>query len=481
LTDWTALPISDATRARLLEIGYTAPTEVQEATLEKALAGKDMVVMSRTGTGKTGAFGITIAERCETTPILQAVVLAPARELTVQVAEELRRIAAGRGLGVQAVIGGDSMAEQVRGIEAGAQVVVGTPGRVLDHLRRGTLKFDRVMILVLDEADKMLDMGFAQEMSDIMAFLPETRQTLLFSATIPLGIRGLIYHYLEEPSWVLLSEDFAYVKEVDHRYVLTPRLSKDDVLYKLIEYDNPPSSMIFCNTRSEVRMVANCLSRKGLPVAMLSSDLPQKKRERVMAQFRSRGIHHLVATDVAARGIDIEDLTHVFLYSTPDSPENYIHRAGRTGRIGKGGVALSLVSASDLVSFNRLVNRYHLDVKERTVPRDEEIRERKVARVLARLSEEAGAAPPDDLESMRDVAEALSQHPERAKLLAYLVSRDFSGPIAGEEVEAEETESMAASPRAQSTQGAQGGQGGQERKPGKGGRRGRRRPRPPNR
>jgi ATP-dependent RNA helicase DeaD len=440
-TSWDALRLSAEVRQSLAEMGYQAPTEVQQATLSKALAGHDLVVMSRTGTGKTAAFGVTIAEKLE--PSLgqvQAVVLTPTRELALQVTDELAEIGKGRGLAVQVIYGGDSMEDQVRGIAAGAQIVVATPGRLLDHLKRRTLRLDEVRIFVLDEADKMLDMGFAQEMSEILNYVPEKRQTLLFSATIPLGIRGLIYHYLSDPQWVLLSEDFAYVKEVDHSYIITPRLQKDQVLYKLIEHDDPPSSMIFCNTRGEVRMVAHYLAHLGLPVAMISSDLPQRKREQVMERFRAGGIRHLVATDVAARGIDIEDLSHVFLYSTPDSPENYIHRAGRTGRIGKSGTAISLVSASDLVSFNRVVNRYHLKVHERSVPTDEEIRERKRQRILARLVAEAARAPAEELSALADVADAVATHEERARLLAYLLYKDFSGPVAGEELEQEEEE-----------------------------------------
>ncbi len=240
---------------------------------------------------------------------------------------------------------------------------------MLDHLRRRTMKFDAVKMLVLDEADRMLDMGFAVEMGQIMEYMPpEGRQTLLFSATIPLGIRGIIYHYLSDPEWVLLSEDQIYVKEVQHLYCLTPRLHKEATLYKLIEYENPASSMIFCNTKEETRLVYTFLAGKGLPSAMLSSDLPQKKREKVMARFKAGEIRHMVTTDVASRGIDIEDLSHVFIFSTPDSPEQYIHRAGRTGRVGKSGRAISLVSAHDLMNFNRLVKRYHVDVGELSVP-----------------------------------------------------------------------------------------------------------------
>jgi len=444
-SSWDALGLSAPVRQSLAAMGYQAPTEVQQATVTKALAGHDLVVMSRTGTGKTAAFGIAIAEKLDAKlRSVQAAVLTPTRELALQVSHEVAEIGKGPGLAIQAVYGGDSMEDQVRGLQAGAQVVVATPGRLLDHLKRRTLSLDGLRVLVLDEADKMLDMGFAQEMSEILNYVPEKRQTLLFSATIPLGIRGLIYHYLSDPEWVLLSEDFAYVKEVDHTYLITPRLQKDQVLYKLIEHDDPPSSMIFCNTRGEVRMVAHHLSHLGLPVAMISSDLPQRKREQVMARFRAGGIRHLVATDVAARGIDIDDLSHVFVYSTPDSPENYIHRAGRTGRIGKSGTAISLVSASDLVSFNRVVNRYHLKVRERSVPTDEEIRGRKRERILARLAAEAERAPAEELAELADVADGLAAHPERGRLLAYLLYKDFSGPVAGEELESEEVEPVPA-------------------------------------
>jgi ATP-dependent RNA helicase DeaD len=415
-------------------MGYERPTEVQKDTIPLFLEGHDLVVQSRTGTGKTAAFGIPIIEKIDVSlGGVQALVLTPTRELTLQVRDEIARIGAVKGALVVAIYGGDSIDDQVRSIRAGAHVAVGTPGRVLDLLRRGSLKLGAVRSLVLDEADRMLDMGFAVEMGHIMAFVPEERQTLLFSATVPLGIRGLIYNYLSEPRWVLLSEDFAYVKEVRHTYIITPRMQKEVVLEKLIEYDQPSSSMIFCNTREEVRSVANFLTRRGLPAAMISSDLPQRKREQVMARFRAGTIRHLVATDVAARGIDIEELSHVFIYSTPDSPEAYIHRAGRTGRSGRGGTVVSLVSATDLVSFNRLENRYHLQLEERSVPTEAEVEARKTDRLVALLAEEASSVPADDVEDLRKVAEAICVHPDRARLIAYLIQRDFPGP----EIEAE--------------------------------------------
>ncbi len=434
---FSALDLSAQTLASLDAMGYKAPTDVQFETIPKALGGKDLVVQSRTGTGKTAAFGIPIVERIDDEREgVQAVVLAPTRELALQVAQEIAEIGRGKGVKVQSVYGGDSMDRQVEGIRAGAHVIAGTPGRVLDHLRRRTLKFDGVRTLVLDEADRMLDMGFAVEMGQIMEYVPAERQTLLFSATVPLGIRGLIYHYLQDPEWVLLSEDQIYVKEVEHVYCLTPKLHKETTLYKLLEYENPASSMIFCNTKEETRLVYTFLLGKGLAVAMLSSDLPQRKREKVMAAFRAGEIRHLVTTDVASRGIDIEDLSHVFIFSTPDSPEQYIHRAGRTGRVGKSGRAISLVSAMDLMNFNRLVKRYHVEVRELSVPSEEEVQARKVDRIVTGLAAEGQNLPLDDFAEYSPIARRVAEHEHRDRILALLLRKNFQPPPAEAEDEA---------------------------------------------
>jgi ATP-dependent RNA helicase DeaD len=426
---FAALELSAQTLASLEAMGYKAPTDVQFETIPKALTGKDLVVQSRTGTGKTAAFGIPIVEKIDPErDAVQAVVLAPTRELALQVAQEIAEIGRGKGVKVQSVYGGDSMDRQIEGIRAGAHVIAGTPGRVLDHLRRRTLKFDAVKTFVLDEADRMLDMGFAVEMGQIMEFVPAERQTLLFSATVPLGIRGLIYHYLQDPEWVLLSEDQIYVKEVEHLYCLTPKLHKETTLYKLLEYENPASSMIFCNTKEETRLVYTFLGGKGMAVAMLSSDLPQRRREKVMGGFRLGEIRHLVTTDVASRGIDIEDLSHVFIFSTPDSPEQYIHRAGRTGRVGKSGRAISLVSAMDLMNFNRLVKRYHVEVKELAVPSDEEVQSRKVDRIVTVLAAEGQNLPLEDFAEFSPIARRVAEHEHRDRIVALLLRKNFQAP-----------------------------------------------------
>jgi ATP-dependent RNA helicase DeaD len=409
--------------------GYTAPTPCQAETVPRALSGKDLVVQSRTGTGKTAAFGIPVVQKIDPAlKAVQALLLAPTRELAIQVGQEVAEIGADRGIKVTCIYGGDPIERQLEGIRGGAQVIAGTPGRVLDHLRRGTLKLDRVQTMVLDEADRMLDMGFAVEMGEIMSFVPEERQTLLFSATIPLGIRGLIYHYLTEPEWVLLSEDQIYVKEVEHLYCLTPKLHKETALYKLLEFEHPASSMVFCNTREETRLVYTFLAGKGLPVAMLSSDLPQRKRERVMEQFRRGEIRHMVTTDVASRGIDIEDLSHVFIFSSPDSPEQYIHRAGRTGRVGKSGRAISLISAMDLMNFNRLVKRYHVEVAELQIPSDGEVQERKEERIVTRLAADGQALPLEDFAEFSPIARRVAEHEHRDRILALLLRKFFEPP-----------------------------------------------------
>jgi ATP-dependent RNA helicase DeaD len=278
-------------------------------------------------------------------------------------------------------------------------------------------------------------------MAQIMEFMPAERQTLLFSATVPLGIRGLIYHYMAEPEWVLLSEDQVYVKEVEHVYCLTPRLHKEATLYRLIELENPVSSMIFCNTREETRYVHSFLEGRGLPSAMLSSDLPQKSREKVLAALREGRIKNLVTTDVASRGIDIEDLSHVFIFSTPESPEQYIHRAGRTGRVGRSGRAISLLSAHDLVSFNRLVKRYKIEVKEIGVPSDEEVQARKTERIVSELADDAVGLSVEDFLAFGPAARCIAAHDKRDRIVALLVKRatEAGKPVVEAKLPAEES------------------------------------------
>ena len=407
-------------------MGYGQATEVQARSIPIARSGRDLIVESRTGTGKTTAFGIPIIEKVDASvPRVQALVLCPTRELSVQVADELGRLGQGSGVRVLAIYGGDSMTRQIDGLKQGAHVVVGTPGRILDHLGQRTLRLDATRFLVLDEADRMLDMGFEKEVKQILDQVPKDRQTLMFSATIPSSIEAIALKYQREPDRLMLSQDALYVTGVQHLFCILSRMDKAAALYRLIEYETPASSMIFCNTKAETRLVHSYLALRGLPVAMISSDLPQKKREQVMRRFKSKALKHLVATDVAARGIDIEDLSHVFIYSTPDSSDQYIHRAGRTGRIGKTGRVISLVSAFDLMNFNRLVRANHLKAYEIDVPSDEEVARRKVRRIVETLKELAARLTPDERAEYEAMARGILDDADRLAIVGYLLKTHF--------------------------------------------------------
>src|SRR5882672_4565351 len=423
---FSTLDLPEPILKSLEAMGYGQATDVQARSIPLARSGRDLIVESRTGTGKTTAFGIPIIEKVDATkPQVQALVLCPARELSIQVSEELGRLGHYSGVRALTIYGGDSMSRQLDGLRRGAHVVVGTPGRVLDHLRQGTLKLDAVRFLVLDEADRMLDMGFEKEVRQILDQVPKDRQTLMFSATIPSSIEAIAIKYQREPDRLMLSQDALYVTGVQHLFCILSRMDKAAALYRLIEYETPASSMIFCNTKAETRLVHSYLALRGLPVAMISSDLPQKKREQVMRRFKSKALKHLVATDVAARGIDIEDLSHVFIYSTPDSSDQYIHRAGRTGRIGKTGKAISLVSGFDLMNFNRLVRANHLKAYEIDVPSDEEVARRKVRRIVETLKELAARLTPEERAEYEAMARGILDDAERLAIVGYLLKTHF--------------------------------------------------------
>ena len=407
-------------------IGYRQATDVQAQAIPRARAGRDLIVQSRTGTGKTAAFGVPIIERLDISlHKVQALILCPTRELTVQVAEEVGRIGSSSGARVLSIYGGDPMPRQLEGLRRGAHVVVGTPGRLLDHLRQRTLKLDSVRILVLDEADRMLDMGFEKEMTQILERVPKDRQTLMFSATIPSSIEAIASRYQRNPERLMLSQDSLYVEDVLHLFYIVPRMGKAAALYKLIEFEDPSSSIIFCNTRAETRKMHDYLAMRGLPAAMISSDLPQKKREQVMRRFKKKDLKHLVATDVAARGIDIEDLSHVFIYSAPDSPEQYIHRAGRTGRIGKTGKAISLVSGFDLMNFNRLVRANNLKAYECDLPSDEEVARKEVRRNVETLKALAAKLTPQERAEYGAIAQGILSDDDCVNIIAYLLQTHF--------------------------------------------------------
>jgi len=386
--------LADPIQQGVRELGWRTPTPVQEKVLPVMRAGRDLIVQAHTGSGKTGAFGIPISEAAN--PELdhcQALVLVPTRELANQVAEEVGALGRHKGVRCVPIYGGVGYQHQIEAIEAGAHVVVGTPGRILDHLGAGRLRLDGVRILVFDEADEMLSLGFWPDMREIQKYVPKERQSCLFSATIPERVQSLARVFLRDPEYVSPSEGQLAPQQIEHFYVVTTAQEKDSNLVRLLEYEDPESAIVFCNTKSDVRFVTAHLQRRGFDADQISGDLTQTAREQAMARIKSGKLRFLVATDVAARGIDISDLSHVIGYSAPESPEVYVHRTGRTGRAGKAGVAISLVSGLDIGNFRYLQQVNRIKIRERKLPTDAEIRQRQRERLMVKIEQEMRLLP----------------------------------------------------------------------------------------
>jgi ATP-dependent RNA helicase DeaD len=430
------LPLTPEVRRAVDELGYVHPTPVQLAVFEPATRGKDLVVQARTGTGKTAAFGLPIVDQLarKNVAAVQALVLCPTRELALQVTRELSALAKHRGVRVTAVYGGAPMPRQVAEIKAGAQVVVGTPGRVLDHLHRKTLDPAATRLLVLDESDEMLSMGFLPQITDILSFLPANRQTLLFSATLPADIRRMAETRLKTPTFLTLSGDHIGALEILHLVYVVPG-DKLGALIQVVETENPESAVVFCNTKDETKRVAAALEQQGYAADWLNADLAQNDREKVMDATRKGELRFLVATDVASRGIDISHLTHVINFDFPESAEAYLHRTGRTGRAGRTGVAISLVGPRDVGNLYMLRLTYKLRPIERQLPSAVEKKTRQEADLLRMFAEAfvTRRPHPDDLALARRVL----THDQAEVIIAGLL-RDHLGvrPDAVEEATA---------------------------------------------
>jgi len=389
--------LPDDVKAGLRDLGWTTPTPVQARVLPLFRTGVDLIVQARTGSGKTGAFGLPIVCTVDTALAeTQALVMAPTRELANQVATEITAMGRHRGVRTLPIYGGVGYAQQLAGLEEGAHVVVGTPGRMLDHLGAGRLKLDHVRMLVLDEADELLSLGFWPDMKEIHSYLPRQRQSCLFSATIPEKVRSLARVFLHEPEFVTLSEGQLAPSEIEHFFYVTTATEKEANLVRVLEYEDPESAIIFCNTKDDVRFVTAYLQRRGFNADQISGDLAQAARESAMARIKAGEIRFLVATDVAARGIDISQLTHVIGYSTPDQPEVYVHRTGRTGRAGKAGVAISLVSGLDIGNFKYMQNVHKIEITERKLPSEADILGRIRERLQVKVEHEMRGIPERD-------------------------------------------------------------------------------------
>jgi ATP-dependent RNA helicase DeaD len=386
-TTFAELGLGSAVLRALLDMGFTEPMEVQCSAIPLVREGRDILVQSRTGSGKTAAFAIPFADWIADPkePFPQAIVLLPTRELALQVAAETARICATTDIAVVPVYGGAPMGRQIEQLREKAQIVCGTPGRVLDHIRRGTLKLDKIKCVVLDECDEMLSMGFQEDIETILDETPSSRQTLLFSATIPEGIQRLSRRFMRDAETLTLSADFIGVHEIRHTYYSIPGGQREAELSRILAFEEPERALIFCNTREETGRVAEYLRRQGTNAEPISSDLSQSEREDVMQRMRAGSIRFLVATDVAARGIDIENLPCVINYTFPESPEMYIHRTGRTGRAGRSGHAISLIGPTEVGSFYYLKLLYKIKPEERSLPSEAEVRSHREGERLSHL------------------------------------------------------------------------------------------------
>jgi ATP-dependent RNA helicase DeaD len=369
-------------------LGFEQTTPIQALTIPLLMSGADVIAQAQTGTGKTAAFAIPIMERVDpASRSVQALVLTPTRELALQVAEACYAVGRYCGVSVLPIYGGQDYQHQLRGLRAGAQLVVGTPGRVLDHIRRGTLKLESIRIVVLDEADEMLDMGFSEDIASILDKTPKERQTALFSATVPARIQSLARRYMRDAQLAAISHEARTVPQTRQVYYETSQNAKPDVLTRILDFQAPHSALVFCRTRREASDLASTLRARGYDADAIHGDMSQSQRERVLRAFRDGRVSLLVATDVAARGLDIPDVTHVINYDIPDDSDAYVHRIGRTGRMGRKGEAITLVTPRETRLLRVIEREIRKKLSPLRLPTPEDIEARRREEFLASLRE----------------------------------------------------------------------------------------------
>ncbi|HZK42906.1 MAG TPA: DEAD/DEAH box helicase [Syntrophomonadaceae bacterium] len=355
-------------------MGFEETTPIQARTIPLALTGKDLIGRAQTGTGKTAAYGIPLVEKCDqNNNAVQALVITPTRELAMQVAEELNRIGQYKQVKSLPIYGGQDIGRQIRGLKRGVQIVVGTPGRLMDHLRRRTLKVNQINMIVLDEADEMLNMGFREDIEEILKQMPAERQSLLFSATMPQHIHRLAKEFMNEPELISINPKQLTVKNIEQHYIELNEGQKLDVLCRLLDTQSPDMCIVFSRTKRRVDEIAEALSKRGYSAEGIHGDLNQSRRDQIMRTFKAGTSEILVATDVAARGLDISGVTHIYNFDIPQDPESYVHRIGRTGRAGEEGVALTFVTSREMGHLRLIENLTKLRIRRQPIPTMSEV------------------------------------------------------------------------------------------------------------
>ncbi|MDR2436665.1 MAG: DEAD/DEAH box helicase [Endomicrobium sp.] len=386
---FTELNLSDETIKAISDLGFEEATPIQSLAIPKVMAGLDIIGQAQTGTGKTAAFGIPVLEKINVkNKNVQAIILCPTRELAIQVSEELKLFSKyKKGINIVPVYGGQPIQRQMASLSKGAQIVIGTPGRVIDHLDRKTLKLDSAFIAVLDEADEMLDMGFRDDIELILKSIPQERQTVFFSATMPKEFMFLTKKYQRNPEIIKVVSEKLTVPLIEQYYFDLKEYQKLEALTRCLDMYNPKLSIVFCNTKRKVDEVTSSLQARGYSSDALHGDMNQAQRDRVMAKFRSGSIEILTATDVAARGIDVDDIDMVFNFDVPKDDEDYVHRIGRTGRAGKTGKAYSFVSGKDIYKLRDIQKYTKVAIKRIKVPSLNDVENTKTDIMLDKVKE----------------------------------------------------------------------------------------------
>jgi ATP-dependent RNA helicase DeaD len=378
--------LSKETMKSISEIGFEEPTPIQVSAIPLIMSGRDIVGQAQTGTGKTAAFGIPIVEKCQKGRNPFAIILEPTRELAVQVAQEINKIGKHKKISVLPVYGGTSIERQIKTFQRGVNVVVGTPGRVIDHLNRKTLSLADVKIVVLDEADEMLDMGFIEDMETILKAIPSERQSLLFSATIPQPIMNIARRYMKNPEKIRANTKDVIVPKIRQIFYEVREPDKVNALSKLLDVEDPQLAIVFCHTKRDVDEVSMKLGQMGYNAGALHGDFTQARRDEVMGKFKAGMLDILVATDVAARGLDIKDVTHVINYSIPQNPDSYVHRIGRTGRAGKSGIAITLVNPREYRHLRLIEKTAKTVIDKKKLPTQKDVIKAKEKNVIRDIS-----------------------------------------------------------------------------------------------
>ncbi|EJY56519.1 DEAD/DEAH box helicase domain-containing protein [Alicyclobacillus hesperidum URH17-3-68] len=416
MATFTEMGLSAPVEKALEMMGFESATDIQSQAIPVALSGQDVIGQAQTGTGKTVAFSIPVVEKIDVqSGALQAVILTPTRELCIQVAEEITKVGGVKGVRVLAVYGGQDINRQIRGLRNRPHVVVATPGRLMDHMNRGTLSLQNIVIAVLDEADEMLDMGFVEDIETILGACPQDRQTLLFSATMKRGVVQLARKFMRDFITVTVKASEVTVPTIEQEYYEVPEMQKLDVLTRLLDIHNPELAIVFGRTKRRVDELTNALQMRGYDADGLHGDLSQKQRDMVMNKFREGKLEVLVATDVAARGLDVSGVTHVYNFDIPQDIDSYVHRIGRTGRAGKSGIASTFVTPREVDHLHQIERITRHKIRRRPLPTFSEAKESKQRLAMEELLKASQAA---DLSSYRGFAEELLSQQDSMALVA---------------------------------------------------------------